>query len=160
MTDDDIRKMHRALLSIYDDLFRVCEKYFLKMIAGGGTSLGIITDGRSEGQRNKLEALGLKHMVDDIIITDELGGLQFRKPCDIAFRIMLNRWRLNPENVVYVGDNPVKYFQAPKQFGMMSVMVQNADGIYSSKDKCNQKIISSLCELVSVILGKEEDTDE
>jgi FMN phosphatase YigB (HAD superfamily) len=53
-----------------------------------GIKVGIITDGRPEGQRNKLEALGLD--VDDVIITDELGGIQFRKPCDIAFRIMIN----------------------------------------------------------------------
>ena len=62
--------------------------------------VGIITDGRPEGQRNKLEALGLD--VDDVIVTDELGGIQFRKPCDIAFRIMMARWRLNPADIVYV----------------------------------------------------------
>ena len=48
--------------------------------------VGIITDGRPEGQRKKLESLGLLNIVKDVIITDELGGVQFRKPCDIAFR--------------------------------------------------------------------------
>lgn len=91
--------------------------------------VGIITDGRPEGQRNKLEALGLD--VDDVIITDELGGIQFRKPCDIAFRILTTRWRLNPADVVYVGDNPTKDFQAPQQLGMRTVYFQNADGLYS-----------------------------
>lgn len=42
MTDDDIANMHQTLLGIYDDLFAVCEKYSLKMIAGGGTSLGAV----------------------------------------------------------------------------------------------------------------------
>ena len=42
--------------------------------------VGIITDGRSEGQRNKLDALGLWDLTKDVIITDELGGIQFRKP--------------------------------------------------------------------------------
>lgn len=28
------------------------------------------------------------------IIIDELGGVQFRKPCDIVFRIMQTRWKL------------------------------------------------------------------
>ena len=40
-----------------------------------GIKVGIITDGRPEGQRNKLESLGLD--VDDVIIMDELGGVQF-----------------------------------------------------------------------------------
>lgn len=42
LTDDDIKKIHKVLLEIYDDLFSYCEKYSLKMIAGGGTALGAI----------------------------------------------------------------------------------------------------------------------
>ena len=95
-----------------------------------GLRVGIITDGRPEGQRNKLRALGLEDKVEDIIITDELGGIQFRKPCDIAFRIMLTRWRLNPADVVYVGDNLAKDFQAPQQLGMKSIWLNNPDGLY------------------------------
>lgn len=100
----------------------------IKELKAKGIKLGIITDGRPEGQHNKLEALGLK--VDDVIITDELGGIQFRKPCDIAFRIIMTRWRLNPADIVYVGDNPVKDFQAPQQLGMKSIWFRNADGLY------------------------------
>lgn len=42
MTDDDLKKMHSALLEIYQDLKKVCDKYDLKLIAGGGTALGAI----------------------------------------------------------------------------------------------------------------------
>lgn len=97
-----------------------------------GLKIGIITDGRPEGQRNKLEALGLSLLVDDIVITDELGGEQFRKPCDIAFRILQTRWRLPAETIVYVGDNPAKDFQAPRQLGMKCVYFKNPDGLYPS----------------------------
>ena len=73
-------------------------------------------------------------MVDDIIITDELGGIQFRKPNDIAFRIMQNRWRVPFEQLVYVGDNPNKDFQAPRQLGMRWIYLFNKNGIYSNKN--------------------------
>lgn len=95
-----------------------------------GIKVGIITDGRPEGQRNKIQALGLDSLIDDIIITDELGGTQFRKPCDIAFRIMQNRWRLPYEQIVYVGDNPNKDFQACRQLGMRWKYFRNEDGVY------------------------------
>lgn len=95
-----------------------------------GVKIGIITDGRPTGQRNKIEALGLETMVDDIIITDELGGEQFRKPCDIAFRIMQRRWRIPFEQLMYVGDNIHKDFAAPKQLGMKWYLVNNKDGLY------------------------------
>ena len=95
-----------------------------------GFKLGIITDGRSEGQRNKIKALSLESLIDDIIITDELGGIQFRKPCDIAFRIIQMRWRLPAPEIVYIGDNMNKDFQAPKQLGMKVIHFQNKDGLY------------------------------
>ena len=69
--------------------------------------------------------------VDEIIITDELGGIQFRKPCDIAFRILQTRWRLPFEEIMYVGDNPAKDFVAPMQLGMKSLYFKNEEGLYS-----------------------------
>lgn len=95
--------------------------------------IGIITDGRVEGQRNKIEALGLDEEIKDIIITDELGGIQFRKPNDIAFRIMQCRWRIPYEQIAYIGDNLKKDFQAPKQLGMQSILFHNKDGLYDSE---------------------------
>ena len=68
----------------------------------------------------------------DFIITDELGGSQFRKPCEIAFRIMMTRWKLNASEIVYVEDNPAKDFQAPQQLGMKSIWFKNEDGLYGS----------------------------
>ena len=98
---------------------------------------------REQGQRSKLEALGLDKI--DTIITDELGGVQFRKPCDIAFRIMATRWRLNPSDMVYVGDNPTKDFQAPRQLGMRTVWFHNPEGLYDTD--AQMPGISSLSEL-------------
>ena len=118
----------------------------IKELKAKGIKLGIITDGRPEGQRNKLEELGLD--VDDVIITDELGGVQFRKPCDIAFRIMMTRWRLNPADIVYVGDNPAKDFQAPQQLGMKSLWFKNADGLYSTDGESGIKDITDVLDLI------------
>lgn len=110
-------------------------KELLSELREKGIFVGIITDGRPSGQRNKIEALGLRDLVDDIIITDELGGEQFRKPCDIAFRIMQRRWEIPFEQIVYVGDNLHKDFQAPKQLGMRWIFVENQDSLYFEKQK-------------------------
>ena len=116
-------------ITLYDGVVEMVEGLKVK-----GIKVGIITDGRPEGQRNKIKALGLDSLIDDIIITDELGGSQFRKPCDIAFRIMQNRWRLPYEQIVYVGDNPNKDFQACRQLGMRWKYFRNEDGVYSHTD--------------------------
>ena len=116
-----------------------------------GIKVGIITDGRPEGQHNKLEALGLK--VDDVIITDELGGIQFRKPCDIAFRILMTRWRLNPADIVYVGDNPVKDFQVPQQLGMKSIYFANQDGLYHDEKDIGYPTVNSIENVQMLVKG-------
>lgn len=119
---------HIPEIKLYDGVVDL-----IQTLKDRGIKVGIITDGRPEGQRKKLEALGLEKLVDDIIITDALGGVQFRKPNDISFRIMQNRWRIPFEQIIYVGDNPNKDFQAPKQLGMRCMYFENQDGLYSEK---------------------------
>lgn len=112
-----------------------------------GVKLGIITDGRPEGQRAKLEALGLYDLVDSVLITDELGGSRFRKPNDIAFRIMQTRLNVPYEQMVYVGDNPAKDFHAPRTLGMQWIYFQNKDGLYSKDDIFCRPFVGSMEEI-------------
>ena len=102
----------------------------IKRLRENNIKIGVITDGRPEGQRAKIAALGLENLVDEILITDELGGTQFRKPCDIAFRIMQKKIGVPFEQVVYIGDNPKKDFVAPRALGMKSIWFKNLDGLY------------------------------
>lgn len=134
-------------ISLYDGV-----KELICDLRAKGIRVGIITDGRPEGQGNKIDALQLNDIVDDIIITDSLGGSQFRKPCDISYRIMQNRWKLSYEQMVYVGDNPTKDFIAPIQLGMQSVYVNNPEGIYyKGNNPVNVPMIDSVVELMSAI---------
>lgn len=125
----DAYRRHFPCIQLYDGA-----KELLQALRSKGMKIGIITDGRPEGQRNKIAALGLAALVDEIIVTDELGGPTFRKPCDIAFRIMQKRLGVPFENMLYVGDNIAKDFIAPKQLSMQSVWLKNPDGIYNCAD--------------------------
>lgn len=125
----------------------------IKELRYKGIKIGIITDGRPKGQRNKINALGLESMVDDIIITDELGGTQFRKPCDIAFRIVTTKWRLNYREIVYVADNINKDFQAPQQLGLRSLWFKNNDGLYTFNAYSDLYCIENISECLKVVLN-------
>ena len=98
-----------------------------------GLKLGIITDGRPEGQRAKLQVLGLEPMVDEIIVTDEFGGPEFRKPNSKAFQVMREKLDVSYDEMCYVGDNTKKDFIAPEQLGMRSIWFKNSDGLYVNK---------------------------
>lgn len=120
-----VYREHSPVISLYHGI-----PDLLKELKAAHIRVGIITDGRVIGQRAKLNALGLSALVDDIIITDELGGVMFRKPNSISFRIMQTRWQIPFEEMIYVGDNPEKDFQAPRQLGMHTMFFSNQRGIY------------------------------
>lgn len=139
-----VYRRHKPKIKLYDGV-----KEMLKSLRQKELRIGIITDGRPEGQRNKIEALGLNQMVDDIIITDELGGIQFRKPCDIAFRILANKWRMNYADIVYVGDNVNKDFKAPQQLGMKRVYYKNKNGLYGCSEYNNLPYVENIADVIA-----------
>ena len=94
------------------------------------SKIGVITDGRPEGQRSKIDALRLNALADKIIVTDELGGIAFRKPNQLAFQIMKDFFNTAYEKMVYVGDNIQKDGIAPEKLGMKFIHFNNLDGLY------------------------------
>lgn len=90
--------------------------------------VGIITDGWPERQWAKLKALGL--VVDEVIVTDALGGIEYRKPCTLAFEKMQQVLGVPFEKSVYIGDNMKKDFIAPEKLGMKWIWFKNQDGLY------------------------------
>lgn len=91
--------------------------------------IGIITDGRPRGQRAKLKVLNIR--ADKVIITDELGGIEYRKPNKKAFEIMREYFDVPYEEMIYIGDNLKKDFIAPEELGMRCIWFQNPDGLYN-----------------------------
>ena len=138
----DIYRKHKPRLTLDEAVAAT-----LNNLRGSNIKLGIITDGRPEGQRAKIKALGIESYIDDIIVTDELGGKQFRKPNDISFRILQNRWRLAPEQIIYVGDNLNKDHLAPQQLGMNFVHYRNEDGLYKESNECNYPQITNIGDI-------------
>lgn len=82
--------------------------------------IAVISDGFLEAQRRKVEALGLDRWADPILLTDQWGRDHW-KPCPMAFERVQEAFGLGPEQLVYVGDNPTKDFQAPNRLGWHTV---------------------------------------
>jgi len=143
-------RSQRPRISLYEGV-----EQMLMLLRSSGIQIGIITDGRPEGQRNKLEALGLYPLVDHVLITDELGSERFRKPNDIAFRIMQTQFNVPYEQMLYVGDNPNKDFQAPKQLGMRWIYFQNPDGLYSvdTSGVAQAKSVQDIQRMIEQVIG-------
>lgn len=87
-----------------------------------GIILGLITDGRSISQRNKIKALGLGRWFDNenIIISEETQSEKTEEP---NFRYFVKKYR--GAEFTYVGDNPKKDFILPNRIGWKTVMLKD-----------------------------------
>lgn len=85
-------------------------------------SLGIITDGYFEVQKNKVQALKLEELFDTIIYTDRYGR-EFWKPNVFGYELALKEFRVSPGETIYIGDNPYKDFIGAKKIGMPTVRI-------------------------------------
>lgn len=144
-------------LSVYRNHFPDIKLYsgidtLLTVLRQRNVKIGIITDGRPEGQRKKIEALGLNEKIDSIIITDELGGVKFRKPNDISFRIMQTRFGFPYEEMLYIGDNLAKDSIAPQTLGMQWIHFNNKESIYYTKNTGLDISVSTVAELTEMLM--------
>lgn len=91
----------------------------LDMLKSTGYIIGLITDGRSVQQRNKIKALGLSRWIanEDIVISEEFGS---EKPSLANYEYFMKRY---PEcgDFTYVGDNLQKDFIAPNALGWTAI---------------------------------------
>ena len=121
----DVYRCHKPSIHLYDGVLEMFNELRCRRI-----DVGIITDGRPKGQWAKIKALGLENYAKHIIVTDEMGGIEFRKPCEKAFLLMAEKMKLSYQDMCYVGDNIQKDFVAPEKLGMKSIWFRNKDGIY------------------------------
>lgn len=121
----DVYRSHSPTIRLYDDVLPT-----LRVLRQYGIRLGIITDGRADGQQAKVEALGVAELVDVVVITDSLGPKRrYWKPHSRPFEVALSELDVRPANAVYIGDNPTKDFHGPAQLGMRTVHVRRPDAL-------------------------------
>ena len=113
-----------------NDYLQVYRKHFPKIQVGyhAGVFLdklkhleikiGLITDGRSLTQRNKIAALSLVDCFHSVVISEEFGS---EKPC--ADNFLHFKKKYPGCNFIYIGDNTQKDFIIPNKLGWRSICV-------------------------------------
>jgi putative hydrolase of the HAD superfamily len=103
-TDDDME----SFTNIYRPTYRSCRKATpgsietLVKLRDLGYRIGIITNGPTEGQIRKAEDIGVGHLVERIITSEEVG---VSKPSKEIFRYAARHFGIYPENTYMIGDS-------------------------------------------------------
>ncbi len=117
---------HNPQLKPFDGVIELLET--IKKKEG---KIGLLTDGRSITQRNKLEALGITSYFDHCVISEEIGT---EKPNKANYLVL--EAALNCTTNYYIGDNLKKDFISPIDMGWQTIcLVDNGLNIHSNAYK-------------------------
>ncbi|KYG59258.1 HAD family hydrolase [Planococcus maritimus] len=113
-----------SLLEDYLDHFRFyCVPFegletLLESLKAQGLKLGIISNGKHPFQMGNIDALGIAHHMDAILISESEN---LRKPDPEIFCRALGRLGVDAAESIFVGDHPVNDIDAAQAIGMFGV---------------------------------------
>jgi putative hydrolase of the HAD superfamily len=116
-----------------------------------GSFLGLITDGFSITQRNKIKALDIEDIFDLIIVSEEFGS---EKPNRNNYEIF---HQFKTDEYFYIGDNVSKDFITPNSLGWQTVCLLDAGFNIHSQDFNKDSLhlpkfrISKLSEIENIL---------
>lgn len=118
----DMYRNHQPNIQLFDGVLDV-----FNAIKYNNGKIGIITDGRSNTQRAKLESLGIINDIDIIVISDEIGS---EKPNVANFKAVEDAFT-DASKFYYIADNLKKDFISPNALGWKSVgLIDNGMNIH------------------------------
>lgn len=138
-------RYHKPNLAIYKDA-----KKFLKICKE--TPKYVVTDGNKLVQKNKILSLNLDKYFKKCLITHQYG-LKYSKPSTYCFNKICSFENVQPNDILYVGDNPKKDFVNIKKEGFKTVRLLRGENKNVSLENSFEadKIIKNYEELTSYI---------
>lgn len=110
--------------------------------------LGVISNGLPDVQYQKLETLGIRHLFDCIILSEEIG---FRKPDSRIFWKAATLSNTLPENCLYIGDTYSTDVIGAKNAGMKACWYNPRGECIPQREVEPDFEIRSLHELLTVL---------
>jgi putative hydrolase of the HAD superfamily len=123
----DLYRQHAPRIRVLDDVRPALRR------ARVHGPVAVLTDGWPESQNAKIDALGLRELVDVVVITDALGGPTLRKPHRAGFDAVAACFPAVPaSSFVYFGDNPAKDAVGATAAGWRFVRVRRPGSLHES----------------------------
>jgi putative hydrolase of the HAD superfamily len=114
--------------------------------------LGLVTDGYSKTQRNKLKALEIEELFDLVVISEEFGSA---KPSEANFAVF---HQFKTDQYYYIADNPAKDFVSPNALGWQTICLIDAGKNIHKQDYTKESLylprlkIDTLEQVLSIAL--------
>lgn len=115
-----------------------------------GYKLGIISNGKSVKQWEKIIRLGLHHFFDAVVISEDVGS---EKPDSRIFEVAMEKLNVKPWEAVYVGDDLETDILGANITGMVSIRIRkkHREGSPSGKVIKPKYSIRKFSDLLSIL---------
>lgn len=111
-------------------------------------ALAIVSDAQTAYALPELNAVGLSGYFDPIIVSGDLG---YRKPDERLFEAALSAMKLQPAEVVFVGNDLYRDVHGPQQLGMKTVFFKSGEMTQDEENATPDYIIYNFPELLDAI---------
>lgn len=128
----EVYRSHRPAISLLPDA-----EDFIGRAQADGRLLALISDGPLAAQSAKAEALNLARWFNPVILTDAWGRA-FWKPHERAYQAVMDQHGLPADQHVYIGDNPLKDFHAPRRLGWNTIRVRRPQGEHAAAEATSE----------------------
>ncbi|MFX3674993.1 MAG: HAD family hydrolase [Paenisporosarcina sp.] len=145
-------KIERSLFEDYMNCFHeYCVPFnglveTLKSLKQQKLKLGLITNGRHDGQKASIKALSIEEFFDIVLISESEG---MAKPDAIIFERALNLLSVKANEACYIGDHPINDIEAARKVGLMTIWKKNV--LYKNVDA--DETIDELSEILWLLKG-------
>lgn len=148
---DDPEKHQLAIDQYLSDRFRGLELFddAIQMVTmvRRVARVGLITNGPSRIQRDKIARLAIHELFDEILVSEEEGVW---KPDPIIFQRALERFGVDANRTVYVGDSPEHDVAGAHAAGISSVWINRQHRAWPGGTRADFEI-ARLSQLVDVL---------
>ena len=143
-------RLARAAHRLYPDAQPAVEE-----VRARGILIALITNGASDTQREKIDALGIEPWFDVIVVCGEMG---VAKPAPAPFRAVLDALRVTASEAWHVGDGLATDVAGAKGAGLTSVWLNRRGTVGADADTPPDFAIRSLAELSELPATRTEAT--
>ena len=113
-----------------------------------GLKLGLITDAASREAWTRLYSVKLHHIFDKVITYDDTKSY---KPSKIPFTMILDYFKISPNEAVMVGDWPERDMQGAKNVGMRTAYAKYGDQVGNNTPIKTDIILNDISEIINYI---------
>ncbi|MGP8190792.1 MAG: TIGR02253 family HAD-type hydrolase [Methanobacterium sp.] len=117
-----------------------------------GYHLGVISDGITIKQWEKLIRLGLHHFFDEVVTSEEAG---VEKPDEKIFRLALDRMGCQPTNSIMIGNKFNKDIMGAINIGMSAILVNSKltsdEKEYLEENNIELDVVSNIGDIIELL---------